>query len=143
MTTAHLYIQTVIDNIDFIGKKISCSVGVQGYTPKGVCTLLYPKNRHFALFRGTGTKRGTVPFCTPNYCIYSQCIFAHHHHARIHLINHKYKKYMTDIYSGLFHMYPVNYNIQTFLKTHLWECSPVLPLININYIKNIISLYPP
>ncbi len=86
MTTAHLYIQTVIDNIDFIGKKISCSVGVQGYTPKGVCTLLYPKNRHFALFRGTGTKRGTVPFCTPNYCIYSQCIFAHHHDAGIHLI---------------------------------------------------------
>jgi len=61
----------------------------------------------------------------------------------IHLINHKYKKYMTDIYSGLFHMYPANYNIQTFLKTHLWECSPILPLININYIKNIISLYPP
>ena len=61
----------------------------------------------------------------------------------IHLVNHKYKKYMTDIYSGLFHMYPVNYNIQTFLKTHLWECSPILPLININYIKNIISMYPP
>ena len=61
----------------------------------------------------------------------------------IHLVNHKYKKYMTDIYSGLFHMYPVNYNIQTFLKTHLWECSPILPLININYIKNIISMCPP
>jgi 5'-3' exoribonuclease 2 len=61
----------------------------------------------------------------------------------IHLVNHKYKKYMTDIYSGLFHMYPANYNIQTFLKTHLWECSPILPLININYIKKIISMYPP
>jgi 5'-3' exoribonuclease 2 len=61
----------------------------------------------------------------------------------IHLVNHKYKKYMTDIYSGLFHMYPVNYNIQTFLKTHLWECSPILPLINIDYIKYIISMFPP
>ena len=61
----------------------------------------------------------------------------------IHLVSNKYKKYMTDIYCGLFHMYPANYNIQTFLKTHLWECSPILPLINIEYIKNIISLFPP
>ena len=38
---------------------------------------------------------------------------------------------------------PVNYNIQTFLKTHLWECSPILPLINIDYIKYIISMFPP
>jgi hypothetical protein len=47
---------------------------------------------------------------------------------------------MLDIYSGLFHMYPVKYNIQTFLKTQLWECSPILPLININYIKRVIDL---
>ena len=56
-----------------------------------------------------------------------------------HLLNNKYKNYMSDIYMGLFHMYPLNYTIQTFLKTQLWECSPILPLININYIKKIIE----
>lgn len=56
------------------------------------------------------------------------------------LLNNKYRNYMTDKYNGLYHMYPSNYEIQTFLKTHLWECAPILPLININYIKKIISL---
>jgi len=56
-----------------------------------------------------------------------------------HLLKYNHKKYMTDIYAGLFHMYPKKYKIQTFLKTHLWECTPVLPLINLKYIKNILS----
>lgn len=57
-----------------------------------------------------------------------------------HLLKPKYKKYMNDIYMGLFHMYPVKYKIQTFLKTHLWECNPILPLINLNYIKRVIEI---
>ena len=56
-----------------------------------------------------------------------------------HLLKYNHKKYMTDVYAGLFHMYPKKYKIQTFLKTHLWECTPVLPLINLKYIKNILS----
>lgn len=56
------------------------------------------------------------------------------------LLKPKYKKYMENIYSGLFHMYPKKYKITTFLKTHLWECCPNLPLININYIKRVIEL---
>ena len=58
----------------------------------------------------------------------------------INLHSNKYKSFITDKYNGLYHMYPVNYEIQTFLKTHLWECAPILPLININYIKKIISM---
>ena len=57
-----------------------------------------------------------------------------------HLLKPKYKKFMNDIYMGLFHMYPVKYKIQTFLKTHLWECNPILPLINLNYIKRVIDI---
>ena len=57
-----------------------------------------------------------------------------------HLLKPKYKKYMNDIYMGLFHMYPLKYKIQTFLKTHLWECNPILPLINLNYIKKVIEI---
>ena len=61
----------------------------------------------------------------------------------IKLLNNKYRSYVSDKYNGLYHMYPLDYEIQTFLKTHLWECSPILPLINIDYIKYIISMFPP
>jgi|UniRef100_A0A6C0LWN2 5'-3' exonuclease len=58
----------------------------------------------------------------------------------INLLSKKHQRYMMDIYSGLFHMYPVKYNIQTFLKTQLWECSPILPLINLNYMRRVLEL---
>ena len=58
----------------------------------------------------------------------------------VKLLSKKYQRYMLDIYGGLFHMYPVKYNIQTFLKTQLWECSPILPLINLNYIRRVLEL---
>ena len=56
------------------------------------------------------------------------------------LLSKKHQRYMLDIYCGLFHMYPVKYNIQTFLKTQLWECAPTLPLINLNYIRRVLEL---
>jgi 5'-3' exonuclease len=58
----------------------------------------------------------------------------------VNLLAKKHQRYMLDIYSGLFHLYPVKYEIQTFLKTQLWECSPILPLININYIKKVLEI---
>jgi len=57
-----------------------------------------------------------------------------------HLMKNQYQNYVENVHSGLYHLYPVNYKIQTFLKTHLWECSPILPIININYIKRILAL---
>lgn len=56
----------------------------------------------------------------------------------INLIPLKYKKYMEKIEYGLLHMYPSEYKIFTYLKTHLWECAPLLPQINIEYIKALI-----
>ena len=58
----------------------------------------------------------------------------------VNLLAKKHQRYMSDIYGGLFHMYPVKYEIQTFLKTQLWECSPILPLINLNYIKKVLEM---
>ena len=58
----------------------------------------------------------------------------------VHLLSKKHQRYMLDMYAGLFHMYPAKYNIQTFLKTQLWECSPILPLINLNYITRVLEL---
>ena len=55
-----------------------------------------------------------------------------------HLLSDKNKKYMDDISAGLYHMYPEKYVIKTFLKTHLWECAPILPNINLKYILKIV-----
>lgn len=55
------------------------------------------------------------------------------------LINPKYHKYMEDEKSGMYHYYPSSYKIQTFLKKHLWECEPILPILNINYIRMYIK----
>jgi len=53
----------------------------------------------------------------------------------IDLIDDDYKKYMTDISAGMKHLYPKEYKIQTLFKTHLWECCPILPIINIDKIN--------
>jgi|694.fasta_scaffold00446_15 5'-3' exonuclease len=56
-----------------------------------------------------------------------------------HLIDSRYQKFMEDTKYGLYHLYPKSYTIRTYLKTHLWECSPCLPTINIDYIRNHIK----
>jgi 5'-3' exonuclease len=55
----------------------------------------------------------------------------------IDLIDDNLKKYMTDISYGMKHLYPKEYKIQTLFKTHLWECCPILPIINIDKIIKI------
>ena len=40
---------------------------------------------------------------------------------------------------GAVHLFPRIYKIQTYLKTHLWECTPVLPPLDIELIKLCIS----
>jgi 5'-3' exonuclease len=52
------------------------------------------------------------------------------------LLDPKYQIYMQDISKGLAHLFPKKYPIHTFLKTHLWECAPELPIINIPYIEH-------
>ena len=57
----------------------------------------------------------------------------------IQLLQPNHKKFMEDVKFGLYHMYPDNYKIQTFLKTHLWECCPKLPIIDIENILQIAN----
>jgi len=59
----------------------------------------------------------------------------------IDLIEDNLKKYMTDISYGMKHLYPKEYKIQTLFKTHLWECCPILPIINIDKIIKINNIY--
>lgn len=51
------------------------------------------------------------------------------------LLNSKLQKFMEDKKLGLYHMFPSKYKIHTYLKTHLWECFPELPKINIELMK--------
>jgi 5'-3' exonuclease len=55
----------------------------------------------------------------------------------IQLVDKSMQKYMTDISSGLKYLYPSEYKIQTLFKNHLWECCPILPMINIEKIIKI------
>ena len=55
------------------------------------------------------------------------------------LLNDKLQKIMEDKKLGLYHMFPLKYKIHTYLKTHLWECFPELPKINIELMKKILK----
>lgn len=38
------------------------------------------------------------------------------------------------------HMFPVDYDIQTYMKTHLWECTPVLPALDVALFEKAIAV---
>jgi 5'-3' exonuclease len=56
-----------------------------------------------------------------------------------HLLNfdEELKSLTTDSKKGFTHLFPTEFKIQTFLKTQLHECFPILPMINIYKIKSI------
>ena len=54
--------------------------------------------------------------------------------------NEELKAYTTDITKGYKHLFPTDFKIQTFLKTHLHECYPILPSINIDKMTKINNI---
>jgi 5'-3' exonuclease len=48
------------------------------------------------------------------------------------------QKYANKEEYGLKHMFPKEYKIHTYLKTHLWECCPILPYLDIEYITTLV-----
>ena len=51
-----------------------------------------------------------------------------------HLLLDNERSIMHDRKRGCVHLYPIKYKIQTYLKMHLWECTPVLPPIDIKWL---------
>ena len=51
----------------------------------------------------------------------------------------KYKKLYTDINYGCVHFSPTKFHFTTFLKTQTWECSPMIPKLDINHIQKLIK----
>jgi len=46
------------------------------------------------------------------------------------ILPQRVQRIMKEKQFGCTHLFPVEYPIQTYLKTHLWECTPVLPPID-------------
>ena len=55
-----------------------------------------------------------------------------------HLLPESLRFVMTDPHVMTHYMYPIKFNIQTFLKTFLWECSPSLPPLDLNLLQQTI-----
>ena len=53
----------------------------------------------------------------------------------IDILDDKLQKFMTDSKYELTFMYPKKYRIIRLCHKHLWECSPILPMIDIRKIK--------
>jgi 5'-3' exonuclease len=46
---------------------------------------------------------------------------------------------MTDTCGPCAHMFPIDFNIQTYMKMHLWECTPILPTLDVALFDNIVK----
>tara|TARA_Y100000389_G_scaffold189452_1_gene213209 strand:- start:27 stop:1373 length:1347 start_codon:yes stop_codon:yes gene_type:complete len=57
----------------------------------------------------------------------------------IDVIPDNIKKFMIENKYGLIYLFPSTFKYITFLKDKEWQYIPILPLININYIKKILS----
>lgn len=44
-----------------------------------------------------------------------------------------------DPMAGYAHMYPLNFHLKTFLKAQLWECTPILPPIDVPKVKALAA----
>ena len=53
------------------------------------------------------------------------------------LLPYEYSKLMVDYESELIEYYPEKYCINTFNKRYFWECSPILPHISTNKVREI------
>jgi 5'-3' exonuclease len=56
----------------------------------------------------------------------------------INLLPKHLKGIMTDIRLGCVHLYPYKFQVETYLKHKLWECTPILPFIDLH---KIVSAY--
>lgn len=59
--------------------------------------------------------------------------------ASYDILPKKVQKIMTNPEFGCTHMYPTEFRIETYLKTHLWECNPVLPWVDLVQIQQALD----
>jgi 5'-3' exonuclease len=49
------------------------------------------------------------------------------------------QRVMQDDNKGCTYMFPNDYDIQTYMKIHLWECTPVLPVLDISGLEKALT----
>jgi len=59
--------------------------------------------------------------------------------SSVGLLPKNIQKIMTDDKTGCSYMYPTDYSIVTYLKTHLWECNPALPSLDIRMLESALG----
>lgn len=52
---------------------------------------------------------------------------------------HKWQHVVDDVSCGLSHLFPIAFRIRTYLKTHLWECMPDLPNVDMNRLHSALT----
>jgi 5'-3' exoribonuclease 1 len=57
----------------------------------------------------------------------------------IDILPKRVRDVMTDPEKGCLHLFPSDFHIQTYLKTHLWECTPVLPALDMQSIRYALA----
>jgi 5'-3' exonuclease len=57
----------------------------------------------------------------------------------IELLPEKLRPLMTDIQYGCAHFYPHSFKVMTYLKHKLWECSPMIPHIDIKKVVSFVK----
>ena len=57
----------------------------------------------------------------------------------IDLLPEDLRPLMTDIQHGCVHFYPHKFKVMTYLKHKLWECSPMIPHIDIKKVVSFIK----
>jgi 5'-3' exonuclease len=93
-------------------------------------------NGHMPYYEGLHTTRewsGKDVFCTPIVQLLSILP-----RESADCLPIKYKKLMLENKS-LNYLYPSTYKLQTFMKTKLWECSQVLPPMNVNLVRMVVE----
>lgn len=56
-----------------------------------------------------------------------------------HILDSVISAKLMSLDKGIPHLYPSNFQVITFLKSQLWECTPILPTLDIMTIKNHLS----
>jgi 5'-3' exonuclease len=56
------------------------------------------------------------------------------------IIPSEYRDILENPVKGCTYMYPNKFKICTFLKSQLWECTPILPMVDVKKIKRAVGL---
>ena len=55
------------------------------------------------------------------------------------LLPPRYQEFMTSPADGCMHFYKSDFHVHTFLKTRLWECHPMLPILDVDWIEGRVA----